>query len=590
MAQAESQVVNFWNQLHRVEVIIVEEGSSHTHTYDRPKSLQKAKVTPEGQSHSKRPKSLQKAKVTPQGPKPSPRMDPVSITSAATMILVFPMIPRNPGERCDGSLVRASFSGRRSPCMMTPVSTRHPQFGRIPACSVRGRNPRTTDRVFFPPPPVALVPVPYTGERSTTNMKRRHAVTSRRALDDQHEAQACSYVKVVSSETTDRVFSHPLPLHWFLCRTQASARRPTTNWEATYRKITSRQHDSQTPSDRSCFYNKDTVDVTCSLIFRFNDLQARLYSLMFKYADANCALVASCHRGRQRLGKRSPGGVKHRVVHWLSECGIGAGMKVRGRGEIPNKTHRPTASSGTIPSCKNPGVTRPRTEPGSHLWEASRLTAHSATVAPNLAWLQWFVADYLPSRRTGFDSQRSDPGFRTRKTWRNLPLAGGFLGVLPFPSPLQSDALPSSSHFTFTGTQNLAVKRRSGLLYIFVSIASPNMRARYTQNCLEGSALNLATGFPPIKRQGHGLKPIGTRSTAEALHASSEPLRVEAMAHSIRVKARWVGSGANCVSGRTPYAYKGRKSCKETCIAAERDWAAMASDWGHEYLPRYAYS
>ncbi|KAJ8890651.1 hypothetical protein PR048_010160 [Dryococelus australis] len=43
--------------------------------------------------------------------------------------------------------------------------------------------------------------------------------------------------------------------------------------------------------------------------------------------------------------------------------------------------------------------------------------------------------------------------------------------------------------------------------------------------------------------------------------------------------------GDHCVSGRTPYTYKEGKSCKETCIAAERDWAAMASDWGHDYLP-----
>ncbi|KAJ8894773.1 hypothetical protein PR048_000080 [Dryococelus australis] len=47
--------------------------------------------------------------------------------------------------------------------------------------------------------------------------------------------------------------------------------------------------------------------------------------------------------------------------------------------------------------------------------------------------------------------------------------------------------------------------------------------------------------------------------------------------------------GVNCVSGRTPYAYKGRKSCKETCIAAERDWAAMACDRGHDYLPEHTY-
>ncbi|KAJ8895232.1 hypothetical protein PR048_000557 [Dryococelus australis] len=52
----------------------------------------------------------------------------------------------------------------------------------------------------------------------------------------------------------------------------------------------------------------------------------------------------------------------------------GAGIKGRGKREIPEKTRRPTASSGTIPTCENP-VTRPRIEPGSPWWEASRLTA-----------------------------------------------------------------------------------------------------------------------------------------------------------------------------------------------------------------------
>ncbi|KAJ8898339.1 hypothetical protein PR048_003699 [Dryococelus australis] len=47
-----------------------------------------------------------------------------------------------------------------------------------------------------------------------------------------------------------------------------------------------------------------------------------------------------------------------------------------------------------------------------------------------------------------------------------------------------------------------------------------------------------------------------------------------------------VGSG---VSGRTYYAYKERKSCEGTCIAAQRDWAAKASDWGHDYLPNNTY-
>ncbi|KAJ8869238.1 hypothetical protein PR048_030810 [Dryococelus australis] len=44
-----------------------------------------------------------------------------------------------------------------------------------------------------------------------------------------------------------------------------------------------------------------------------DDLQARLYSLMQKYADISCTLVVCCRSGRRRLGQPSPGGVEHRV-------------------------------------------------------------------------------------------------------------------------------------------------------------------------------------------------------------------------------------------------------------------------------------
>ncbi|KAJ8890174.1 hypothetical protein PR048_009681 [Dryococelus australis] len=49
-------------------------------------------------------------------------------------------------------------------------------------------------------------------------------------------------------------------------------------------------------------------------------------------------------------------------------------MKGRGKREISEKTFRPTASSGTIPTCESL-VTRPGIEPGSPWWEASVPTA-----------------------------------------------------------------------------------------------------------------------------------------------------------------------------------------------------------------------
>ncbi|KAJ8895235.1 hypothetical protein PR048_000560 [Dryococelus australis] len=54
-----------------------------------------------------------------------------------------------------------------------------------------------------------------------------------------------------------------------------------------------------------------------------------------------------------------------------------------GGGEIPVKTRRPAASSGTIPKDVNPGETRPEISHSSPLWEASSLTAQP----PWLSWL-----------------------------------------------------------------------------------------------------------------------------------------------------------------------------------------------------------
>ncbi|KAJ8866416.1 hypothetical protein PR048_032259 [Dryococelus australis] len=41
-------------------------------------------------------------------------------------------------------------------------------------------------------------------------------------------------------------------------------------------------------------------------------------------------------------------------------------MQGLGKREIPEKTRRPVSSSGMIPICENPGVTRPGIEPGLH--------------------------------------------------------------------------------------------------------------------------------------------------------------------------------------------------------------------------------
>ncbi|KAJ8873384.1 hypothetical protein PR048_027020 [Dryococelus australis] len=66
-----------------------------------------------------------------------------------------------------------------------------------------------------------------------------------------------------------------------------------------------------------------------------NGLQTRLYSLTYKYGNINFTLVVCCHTGRRQLDTV------------LQEI---AGMKVREKREISEKTRRPAALYGTIPT------------------------------------------------------------------------------------------------------------------------------------------------------------------------------------------------------------------------------------------------
>ncbi|KAJ8878250.1 hypothetical protein PR048_018827 [Dryococelus australis] len=59
------------------------------------------------------------------------------------------------------------------------------------------------------------------------------------------------------------------------------------------------------------------LSICCRL--QFNDLQARLYSLMYRYADVNYVLVVCCHSGRRLLGQRSPVGVKYRETVYFDD-------------------------------------------------------------------------------------------------------------------------------------------------------------------------------------------------------------------------------------------------------------------------------
>ncbi|KAJ8888357.1 hypothetical protein PR048_007847 [Dryococelus australis] len=138
---------------------------------------------------------------------------------------------------------------------------------------------------------------------------------------------------------------------------------------------------------------------------------------------------------------------------------------------------RPSASSGTIPTCENPGVTRPGIEPGSPWWEASGLTAgarmsgnvslYQNTAIPvgrvgrqpsgNRAVYRLFTTDRLPPRRTWLkpwpDHSRI---FASGNRARRYRMSAAFLGDLPFSPPLHSCAASFSPLFTLIGSRDLA--------------------------------------------------------------------------------------------------------------------------------------
>ncbi|KAJ8897718.1 hypothetical protein PR048_003068 [Dryococelus australis] len=81
---------------------------------------------------------------------------------------------------------------------------------------------------------------------------------------------------------------------------------------------------------------------------------------------------------------------------------IGVSMEQRrnegaGKWDIPKKTHRPAASLDTIPTCENPGVTRPGIEPGSPWWEASTLSAQP----PRPPWIKRYTISLTVEQRVG---------------------------------------------------------------------------------------------------------------------------------------------------------------------------------------------
>ncbi|KAJ8878087.1 hypothetical protein PR048_022554 [Dryococelus australis] len=145
-------------------------------------------------------------------------------------------------------------------------------------------------------------------------------------------------------------------------------------------------------------------------------------------------------RGSAECVSRSLENTVYAPKSWALEAtGVVAGMKGREKRDIPEKTHRPAASSGTIPTCENPGVTRPEIEPSSHSWEAGDIplifqkNVHSIVYSNPAVWREIELAEeenkircraaVFPGCLCHFGSQSVSKRARTRQSGRKLHAA-----------------------------------------------------------------------------------------------------------------------------------------------------------------------
>ncbi|KAJ8880340.1 hypothetical protein PR048_016807 [Dryococelus australis] len=112
---------------------------------------------------------------------------------------------------------------------------------------------------------------------------------------------------------------------------------------------------------------------------------------------------------------------------------------------IPEKTRRPTASSGTIPTCQNP-VTRPGIEPGFALVGGERANCSATTAPRGFIPSEEEVCELIVPTVNMLAPHHGDRGsitvWTTPESCRTMLLAGGFSRGSPVSPPLHSGAAP----------------------------------------------------------------------------------------------------------------------------------------------------
>ncbi|KAJ8894218.1 hypothetical protein PR048_006830 [Dryococelus australis] len=158
----------------------------------------------------------------------------------------------------------------------------------------------------------------------------------------------------------------------------------------------------------------------------FNDLLARLHSPVYTRDSHVCSLAPDPHSSQcyftpssMALATRFP--CKSAIGSELSRaCLMNCEPIGEGKWEITEKTRRQEASSGTIPTCKSPGVARAGIESGSSWWEVSGLTAQQ--LRPQQEYMCFQICQNTPL-------QHSRAHIKNHGSWIGVDCGRGLLRI-----------------------------------------------------------------------------------------------------------------------------------------------------------------
>ncbi|KAJ8876917.1 hypothetical protein PR048_021366 [Dryococelus australis] len=207
---------------------------------------------------------------------------------------------------------------------------------------------------------------------------------------------------------------------------------------------------------------------------------ARLYSLMYKYADINSTLVGCCHSGRRRLDQRYPGGVKYRVDQRLKFVFL---LKRRNTAETRAEMGRRGAAPliERFPIAREPRPLQDFNEfPGEKFGSGAESQCNSISMLGS-SRARWpgarddaVVAERLacspPTKGNRVQSPAGSPDLRM---WETMPLVGGFFLGSPVSPGISLRRCSILTSISLIASQHLAVKRR------------PNIFIHSLKNCVE---------------------------------------------------------------------------------------------------------